>query len=350
MDIKPVSLQGTRITWVDFLRSIGIVLVIMIHAAGPLANKLGVVSMVDWMAGNFYNSFSRVSVPLLFMVSGYLLLGKQESISAFYLKRFKKVLIPFLFWSVFYLIWQNGYKNFTFINAIKAIISAILTTPAFFHLWFLYELLAIYLFVPILRIFIKGAEQVHLWYFAAIWILFGPIQNMVENIAGFRIALNLGFFTSYIGFFVIGYLLGKMEFSNRVAAIAAVIYILAGGYTMYATYSLSSAAGDFVQYYYWYTRINIVLMSFAAFIALKNIGEKISNDGAIKWLGRFANASFGIYLVHALVLTYLKRNGISALSGPSIFTVPSICAAILLISWGIVAIIQRIPILREITP
>jgi surface polysaccharide O-acyltransferase-like enzyme len=350
MDIKPVGVEATRITWVDFLRSVSIVLVIMIHAAGPLASKLGVVSLSDWMSGNFYNSFSRVSVPLLFMISGYLLLGKQESISAFYLKRFQKVLIPLLFWSVFYLVWQNGYKNFTLINAIKAIIYAILTAPAFFHLWFLYELLAIYLFVPILRIFIKGAEPVHLWYFAAIWMLFGPVQNMLENMAGFNVAINLGFFTSYIGFFFIGYLLGRLQFSNKIAAVAALLYVLGGAYTMYATYSLSSAAGDFVQYYYWYTRINIVLMSFAAFIALKNIGEKISDDRAARWLGRFARASFGIYLVHALVLTYLRRYGMSALSGPAVVTVPAICLAIVLISWGLVAVIQRVPILREIAP
>src|SRR5688572_5105457 len=245
------------------------------------------------MSGNFYNAFARVSVPLLFMVSGYLLLGKQESISDFYRKRFRKVFIPFLFWSVFYLIWENGYRDFTFVNAIKAMVYALITTPASFHMWFLYELLAIYLFVPLIRIFIISAERIHLWYFAGIWFLFGPVLEVVERILNVQFAIDLGFLTSYIGFFIIGYLLGQIDFPAKVVWIAGAVYILAGIYTMYATYSLSSQAGDYIQYYYWYTRINIVLMSFSAFILLKKLGEQITNETIELWFERFARASFG---------------------------------------------------------
>ncbi len=89
------SLSTKPILWVDFIRSISIFLVIVIHVAGSLMYKWGEISKSDWMMGNVYDTFARVSVPLMFMVSGYLLLGKQESISAFYFKRFRKVFIPF---------------------------------------------------------------------------------------------------------------------------------------------------------------------------------------------------------------------------------------------------------------
>ncbi len=339
-----------RIVWVDFVRSLSIFLVIVIHTSGPLIYPFGEISPADWMTGNIYDSFARMSVPLLFMISGYLLLGKQESISAFYQKRFQKVFIPFLFWSVLYLVWGNGYKDFTFINAVKAIIYSILTTPASFHMWFLYELLAIYLFVPVLRVFILSADRVHLWYLAGIWFLFGPLQGTIEHILGFHIAINLGFFTSYFGFFVIGYLLGKMDYSAKAIGVAAIIYLLAGAYTVYATYSISSQAGDYVDYYYWYTQINIVIMSFSAFILFKGVGERITQEKVGLWFRRFAEASFGIYLIHAMVLIYLKRAGISAFSGPPLISVPAVSIFILLISWGIVAIVRRIPILQELTP
>ncbi len=312
--------------------------------------KWGEISRSDWMMGNIYDAFARVSVPLMFMVSGYLLLGKQESISAFYFKRFRKVFIPFLVWSVFYLIWENGYGNYTFLNAIKTIVYNILTTPASFHMWFLYELMAIYLFVPLMRVFIASAEDIHLWYFAGIWFLFGPILEMVERILGIGIAFDLGFFTSYIGFFVIGYLLGKLEFSNKLTWTFAAAYLVFGAYTIYATYALSANAGDYVQYYYWYTRINIVLMSFSAFLLFKKWGEMISSTWAVRWFRYFAQASFGIYLIHVAVLIYLRRMGISAFSGPAVYTVPLVSMLIMAISWGLVAIIRRIPVLRETTP
>jgi surface polysaccharide O-acyltransferase-like enzyme len=339
-----------RIAWVDFLRSIAIFLVIVIHTAGPLAYQWENIPRLEWMAGNFYNAFARVSVPLLFMVSGYLLLGKQESISDFYTKRFRKVFVPFLFWSVFYLVWENGYRDFTFFNAIKAVVYALVTTPASFHMWFLYELLAIYLFVPLIRVFIASAERIHLWYFAAVWFLFGPVLEMTERMLGIQFAIDLGFLTSYIGFFIIGYLLGQIDFPARALAVAAAVYILAGIYTMLATYSLTSQAGDYVQYYYWYTRINIVLMSVSAFVLLKKLGEKVTHANINLWFARFAQASFGIYLIHVIVLVYLRRAGISAFSGPAAITVPAVSLLIAVISWGLVAVIQRIPVLRELAP
>ncbi len=344
------SSPAKNILWVDFIRSISIFLVIVIHTAGPLLYQWEDISISNWMAGNFYNAFARVSVPLMFMVSGYLLLGKQESISAFYLKRFRKVIIPFLVWSVFYLVWENGYGNYTFFNAIKAVIYSIITTPASFHMWFLYELLAIYLFVPLIRVFIASAEDIHLWYFAGIWFLFGPVVEMIQHVLNISVAINLGFFTSYIGFFVIGYLLGKLDFSNKIIWISGLAYLVLGGYTIYATYTLSANAGDYVQYYYWYTRINIVLMSFSAFVLLKKWGEMITSPFAERWFKSFAKASFGIYLVHVLVLVYLKRMSITAFLEPTIFIIPAVSLLIMLISWGLVAIIQRIPILRETTP
>lgn len=347
---KIISTEKGKEPWVDFLRSISIFLVIIIHTTASLAHKWGEIPLAEWMTGNFYNTFSRVSVPLLFMISGYLLLGRQEDIEAFYRKRLKKVVVPLLFWSVIYLVWANGYKDFTFINSIKAIIYAIITAPASYHLWFLYELLAIYLFVPILRLFIKAAEPVHLWYFAGLWLIFGPLQIMFERIVGFSVAIDLGFFSSYIGYFFVGYLLGKMEFSTRVVRVAAIVYILAGGYTMYATYQLTNAANDFVQYYYWYTRINIVLMSFSAFILLKKLGLLITSPRIRYWFKQFAEASFGIYLIHVLVLAYINQMGLRVTFAQVIFTVPLIAGMTLLISWGLVSIIQRIPVLREVTP
>lgn len=70
------------------------------------------------------------------MPGGYLLLGKRESIATFYRKRFQKVLLPFLVWSVGYLAWEKAYRDYTFPNALKAIVDEIITTPASIHMWF----------------------------------------------------------------------------------------------------------------------------------------------------------------------------------------------------------------------
>src|SRR5687768_8782954 len=49
-----------RIPWVDLMRSVSILLVIIIHTAGPLAYQWENIPHAEWMAGNFYNAFARV--------------------------------------------------------------------------------------------------------------------------------------------------------------------------------------------------------------------------------------------------------------------------------------------------
>lgn len=351
----PVDKQTTSsnqpILWIDFIRSVSILLVIVIHSTGPLLNKWGeVISPTDWLVADVLVSFSRASVPLLFMISGYLLLGRQESIFSFYTKRFRKVLLPFVAWSIFYLVWQNGYRNYTLINMIKALIYEMLTKPASFHFWFLYALLAIYIFVPLIRRFVVSAEDIHLWYAAGVWLLFGPIQKMAEKTLGFGFAINLGFFTDYIGYFLIGYLLGKMNFSRNIVILAFVVYMGSGAYTVSATYFLSKQMGDYNGYYQWYLTLNAALMSFSAFIVLKKLGEAITSEFAGRWLRRFAGASFGIYLIHVFILITLKRFGFDAFSGPAIISAPALSLSVLLLSWVCVALMQKIPLLREAVP
>jgi len=128
------------------------------------------------------------------------------------------------------------------------------------------------------------------------------------------------------------------------------VYVAASAYTIYAPYSLSSEAGDYVQYYYWYLRVNIVLLPVAAFILLKKMGAMITNERLGFRYKRFAEASFGVYLLHVFILVNLKRMGINAFTGPAIIAVPLVSGLILLVSWGIAAVFQRIPILRKSVP
>ncbi|MEW5939263.1 MAG: acyltransferase family protein, partial [Chloroflexota bacterium] len=103
--VKP---SAPRLMWADFIRGVGVFLVILGHVSGIGVQRYLPANADDWMAGNVYNVIARACVPLLFMVSGALLLPRQESLKDFYRKRFNKVIYPFLFWSVLYLLWKEG--------------------------------------------------------------------------------------------------------------------------------------------------------------------------------------------------------------------------------------------------
>jgi surface polysaccharide O-acyltransferase-like enzyme len=342
--------KGNRIVWTDFIRTISICLVVVIHTAGPLLYRWGDIPTSDWMTGNIFDGLARVSVPLLFMVSGYLLLRHQESMSAFYNKRFHKVVIPLLVWSAIGLIVEDTFKNYTFINAIKTFIYVIIQFPGSFHLWFLYELLAIYLFVPLIRLFVAQAEDSHLWYIAILWFIFGPVQDLIEHNSGLTFAVNLGFFTSYIGYFMLGYTLGKREFDAKWLIASGIAYLVSAFHTVYATYHLTALTSELAQYYYNYLHIDVAVMSISSFILLKKLGQVIEGKGIARFFQQFSLASFGIYLVHATILLYLRRAGINVFSTTPIISIPAVSALIILLSWGIVFIMQKIPIVKLTVP
>ena len=68
-----------KIYWIDNLRGIACLMVVMIHTTTWYVTNAHSVSPVTWDIANVLNSASRVSVPLFFMISGYLFFGERSA-------------------------------------------------------------------------------------------------------------------------------------------------------------------------------------------------------------------------------------------------------------------------------
>ena len=68
---------------ISFLRILATFSLIVIHLSGPLVVKFGDISLFDWSVANFFDSISRYSVPMFFMISGALLLDKDYNLICF---------------------------------------------------------------------------------------------------------------------------------------------------------------------------------------------------------------------------------------------------------------------------
>jgi surface polysaccharide O-acyltransferase-like enzyme len=342
-----------KILWVDFIRIMASFSVVLLHSAAPLLDQYQKLSAFDWWAGNVYDSSVRNCVPLFFILSGYLLLGKQETLRDFLLKRMNKILVPFLVWSIIYNFWAHFFYNR---DLTLSSFIGILFAPTFFHLWFFYAIIGLYLFVPVLRLLVQSVPKYLLYYYLALWFLAVSLIPLAEKVAHTASAFDLKMVSGFFGYLVIGHLLGGVSINRRQFWQALALGFLALLITIFGTYILMLRhQGQFNGYFYDYLSPNVVLFSCSSFIVLKYLFERVTiSETQKKILIAMSSASLGIYLIHPMTLYALEKgwfgfslNGFSAIP---IFTIPLTALITFGVSFSVIYLMQKIPFARNCVP
>jgi surface polysaccharide O-acyltransferase-like enzyme len=332
------------IHWVDFARFVGAFLVVMAHIQGWGEGPL-------W-AQTFYYTISRVGVPIFFLISSYLLLSKEEEISVFFKKRAMRIAIPFLVWSILYDI-QNAkpfLESGVTLDAFIGIFVRILRGPREGHLWFFYSLIGLYLLTPILRVFVSKAKPSEMVYYIALWFLVVPILYLLEGLTSLKNGFEIYHTGGYVGYFLLGYVLGRLEITPQIRRLALAVFIVSFLFS-FSVFNFNLPPLDNELPFRSYPSLNIVLMSLAAFVLVKEIGERVS--GTLNQVSVLvSHASFGIYLIHPMVLRWItliwENFGFNPATGSSLIVIPVMTLVVFLLSWTITSILSRIPYIRAI--
>lgn len=340
--------------WIDLIRVVAVYQVVLVHLSYVIFFKEDVLSP-NWIAANFYDSLSRMGVPLFFMVSGYLLLGRNEPIAQFFRKRFMKVGVPTIFWSAIYLllsveVYRNG--SMAPFGIFLSMLKAMYLGDVEIHLWFLYILIGIYLVVPILRVYVSAASRQDLTYFVIIWFLATPLLEAANRLTGFQVALVIPVVTGYIGYFMLGYLLANVSLSRRGLILSAFGCIVAIAITFFGTNWLSIGSAPIDAYLYSYFSPPTVFASICGFLLLKELGKNLGIAGGP--VRTIASTSFGIFLIHILVIQLLRNGDLGfrlySWMAPSVYMIPLTGLVVFFLSAGTVFIIQKIPGLKLLVP
>jgi surface polysaccharide O-acyltransferase-like enzyme len=221
----------------------------------------------------------------------------------------------------------------------------------------MYSLIGIYLILPVLRLLVQPeADTKILWYLIGLWLIFQSVLNFAKYFGDFKISISAPLTNGFVGFFILGYLLGAWRLSRSAAIFTAAAWFLATLATILGTYFLTRASGKFENYFYGFTTPNVLIASATGFLLLKWITETwdFKSLNAHNLIRQLATASFGIYLVHVLVIEVLQRwiPGIhlDSFIGNPIWSIPLVVAIVYLLSFLIVRGLQKIPILNHIVP
>lgn len=319
-----------RIDYLDVLRVLACFMVIMTHAGDKyLINADGTFGA----ACSFFLSLLRPCVPLFILLSATLLLPLKTDSTTFFKKRFTRVLIPFLVWSILYVFLPlpeepvfGGPSNAFTDAGLNLYLYNLIMVPMNFtksnvHFWFIYTILGLYLFMPIISPWIQQASKRTLITFLSIWgvtLFFPYIRLWFPQIQGECDWNDFGmlyYFSGYFGYLVLGYFMHHYNTMSMVKSMTVGAILIAIGLSI--TYFgflndcdkflVEQAAGNedwkLLELSIGNLTFNVVMLTAGMFLFFQKINYSALSRKIFRELSVM---SYGIFLVHYIVSLWLS--------------------------------------------
>ena len=297
----------------DILRVIACYMVIQIHTGefyyiGNLGQTLNTGDS-HWVG--LYNSICRISVPLFVMISGFFMFPIVDN-QQFFKKRFSRVLIPFVIWCILYAFYHYFRGEATLHNVFNNILKIPINYGVQIgHLWFVYMLLGLYLFAPVISPWIQSASRRAMEYYLVLWavaISLPYIHLWFAEIWGEAYWNNtpmLYYFSGFFGYIVLATYIRRFLMEDKPWNYIAGIVLIVAGYSFTASVFLSRLQTEKIvsklELSWGFETINVAMMTLGAFLILKNYSIK-GNSRLKALIIDISAKSYGIYLAHIMVL------------------------------------------------
>ena len=336
--------------WLDTLRAIATLGVIVIHLSSPLVKMSYGKNMSYWWIGNIMDSGVRFAVPIFLMLSGATLLAKEYRLNDFYKRRILRVLVPFLFWIVVYLIYQwLILKSIVQPHDLPSIrnwaVNLFLKEGISKHFWYIYMILFIYLFVPLLGKGLRKLSNPAIIGLLLGWVILTFICKGISfntyNWSGGYLSKLFGYIL-FSGYLVFGYYFGKLPVnSSLIRNSAFAVFVLTILASSVLTYLFSRNVHKLDLSIYGYLSINTIVQSCALFLLVKD--SAIKNKYLAFIQSTISSYSYGIYLVHIMVIGVFFNYGIFWTMANPLVSLPLLIITVLACSILIIYILRMIP-------
>lgn len=328
-----------KINWIDNLRGIACLMVIIIHTTTWYITNADVVTPFSWDFANVLNSASRVSVPLFFMISGYLFFGERSAER----RHFLRIGLCLLFYSAVAFIYI---ACFTSISPRLSLMN-LLQKPVFYHLWFFFAIIVVYLLSPLISVKKVGIPVIF-----GLLLVVGVIANpntMAQSVHGFKwLPVNLyinGDTFYYVLYGLLGRAIGMMETQGRRYTLtAALAFVACVTSISLGTRSELARQGNFSDTFYLYCGPLVFIAAISLFVTVKNTLHQRPLPG----LALISRHSLGIYGFHALFIHALRTRHIEMTHWP-VLDIAWIFSATLAGSLALSMLLQRIDTRRLVS-
>lgn len=324
------------------LKVLGSIGVIMVHASIERVDSVDTARWGWWLA-NIGNAAGRYGSAIFVMVGGAVLLARasEERPLAFVKDRLVRLLPIVLFWSAFYLLW----RQWTWGNLTPAgVAKELLVGMPFYHLWFVYMLLGLYLMIPVLRLLVRDPRYKTLQYYAlALAAVLTCLEAAAQTLQQTMHASFLGLSPLFIVYFIGGYLLHRDRpavpatalWLVPVACIASMAMLVAQLYPQLGSWAFVLIYSNRAPF--------AMLLTFCLFLGVFRLPR---DHALVRWATPLGGVTLGIYAIHPFWIDMLKATGWRAMAFDSAWMLPA--AAVYILSAATALALSRLPGLRRV--
>lgn len=193
----------------DLLRIVATIAVIMIHVSATYYYAITDKNVFGELYQNhmtdilLYNTLSRFAVPCFVMLSGAFVLADERNAeySYFYKKSFRNIGVPTIIFSILYAVYslalavKDG-------NGLMYTLKNIISGKPFYHMWYMYMLVGVYILAPILIRFKKDIQKKT---FSKVTWCFLVLSCLSLWTSTHMLNWDIGVIFCYLGYFMAGY-------------------------------------------------------------------------------------------------------------------------------------------------
>ncbi|MDE9557525.1 acyltransferase [Xenorhabdus bovienii] len=287
---------------IDLLRILCCFLVLGIHVT-PLYDAYIAMDIPEYekYSALLIQSLVRSGLPVFFMISGmYLLNSKIDNIASFYKKRLTAIIIPFLIYSFIHFFGNS--KGSINIEIIIIYLSDLMSSTGIsMHFWFVYSIIGIYLISPFINMLLEKINEYKSIMVSIIFIISISFYNTYLD--GIISGLEVPYFGMWTSYFILGGLIARLPKIKLNYAI--LFFILSYFLTCLSTFVQFNFNHAFFRSFD--SGLNMYMLAFFLCMIFKNLELNIS-DKIKKIIYFISSRTYGIYLIHILVLTVIIKN------------------------------------------
>lgn len=323
-----------RLLWADIMRISAIAFVVMVHTFSLSSERTlaNITSVIFFL-------LAKTGVPLFVMVSGALLIPKHETPAVFFRKRIRRVLLPWTVWTV---IMQTTINPQSLLLPVQFFREAMRVFSAQFS--FLPMIFCLYLLIPIFRILAAHATRKQLLYAVFLWFFGVSVLPFWKNSLAFPLFVDNGLVRQtidYSGYALLGFLLATQRLPKK----SAWLFGIFGAAVIAWLFTLVMRPYEVAIIYLSYVSPWIVMLSVSIFLLIRSLFPlgKTPSKAFAHLVSVLSAASFGVFLIHGLVIREIQTFLSQISENNGIFFVTTF-----VVSLSVILILQHAPIVCKV--